>query len=366
MKRKHNKFQWLQGLALPSALLALAVLGTACGSPSEGSETAQESEPIQKKVERGPVTVVSSVDKDKLTIAEQLTFSLEITADENYEVEFPRFGDSLEQFGIVDHSTQQPTLIENDRVRQSRTYRLEPFLSGEYTIPPLKVVFWSDEAPEDKHTLETEEINIQVDSLLPDDLAELTIHEIGPPVDLPQQKRNGLMVFVILTLAAAAILWLASRKKRAPSKEESPIPAHEIAYQALEKLIDDRLAEQGLYKQFYQRVSLTLRQYIEYRFGLRAPELTTEEFLQVMGTSPGLGAEHKKLLRDFLKFCDLVKFAECQPETRDIQNTFDTCKRFIGETTEDQPKPTKSQNPSDSLTHPSPATPIAKETENAL
>ena len=85
---------------------------------------------------------------------------------------------------------------------------------------------------------------------------------------------------------------------------------------------------------FYQRISGILRHYIENRFGLHAPEQTTEEFLTGLEAGYDFSGEHKLLLKTFLNHCDLVKFAEFQPNTEDIQKTFDSCKAFIRATEE--------------------------------
>ena len=65
---------------------------------------------------------------------------------------------------------------------------------------------------------------------------------------------------------------------------------------------------------------------------MRAPEETTEEFLSALQQSDALRQHHKGLLKQFLQHCDLVKFAELEPSTEDIQGTFDACKNFIIET----------------------------------
>ena len=106
------------------------------------------------------------------------------------------------------------------------------------------------------------------------------------------------------------------------------------------------LPRKGEIKPFYQRISDILRHYIENRFGLHAPEQTTEEFLGLMQASPALPPVYQGLLKEFLQHCDLVKFAEHVPSTEDIQNTFDACKNFIFETkaeevTVPQPQPLK-------------------------
>jgi 5'-deoxynucleotidase YfbR-like HD superfamily hydrolase len=114
------------------------------------------------------------------------------------------------------------------------------------------------------------------------------------------------------------------------------LPAHEIAYRELERLIADDLPGKGRIKEFYQRISDILRRYIENRFGLHAPEQTTEEFLAALGADATLAPSHKSLLKNFLQHCDLVKFARHEPTTEDIQKTFDSCRNFIGETKVDE------------------------------
>jgi hypothetical protein len=124
------------------------------------------------------------------------------------------------------------------------------------------------------------------------------------------------------------------RKRRivADIRAEVYLSPHERAYQELERLIAQDLIEKGEIKPFYQEISLILRRYIENRFGIHAPELTTEEFLEGLKTDTIFPAAYQNLLKNFLTHCDLVKFAAHQPTTEDIQNTFDSCKKFIEET----------------------------------
>lgn len=313
-----------------------------CTSPSDAPPD-PNAQVLEKKVERGPVTVVTRLDRKEITIAERVNFTIEVTADEAYEVQLPRFGDKLEQFGIVDYATSDPKLVEAQRVMTARTYVLEPFLSGEYTIPPMHVSFWERDAGEEaKHEIETEALTIQVTSLLPETFEDLSIHDIAPPVGLPRSVRTLLWIALIGTLALAGgltgfFIWRARHRPATP--EEIRIRAHERAFAALEALVADDLIGKGQLKRFYQRISGILRQYIEDRFGLHAPEQTTQEFLHALGASDDLRDAYRDLLRDFLTHCDLVKFAEHQPTTDEIQNTFDSCKRFIVETQENTNHP---------------------------
>jgi len=135
----------------------------------------------------------------------------------------------------------------------------------------------------------------------------------------------------ILALAAGAyFLW--KRRRKAEEETVPPVPPHEQAYEALEKLLREDLLTQGQVKLFYLRLSNILRHYIEGRFSLRAPERTTEEFLIDLRAGDDFSAEQKALLRRFLEHCDLVKFAKHDPTRAEIDQSVDACRNFIDET----------------------------------
>lgn len=319
------------------AVAAMVAL-TSC-APKRVAEGSKEHFEIDKTYERGPLKFSVKVSKKEITIAERVRLVLEALADEGYEVELPKFGDKLHEFGIVDYISPPPKLVGGGKVRIEKSYVLEPFLSGEYKIPPMKVLFWQRPAGDvvkaqesKKHELETEELTVKVTSLLPEKAAKLAIKDIAGPVELPAASRAWLWwVFAGCAgggsaLVAILLWWL--RRKRA----EAPLPkfaAHEIAYHRLEALLAEKLIETGQVKLFYQRLSDVLRHYIEHRFGLHAPERTTEEFLDELRTSQALEERFRPLLGEFLTHCDLVKFAEHRPTNAEIQRAFDACKEFI-------------------------------------
>ncbi len=292
---------------------------------------------IKRVFERGPVTVMVEVDQKEISIAERLNLVINVTADEDYEVELPGFGENLEQFGIVDYHTSQPRLVDKARRRISRSYVLEPFLSGEYTIPPMRVLFWEKgEKEKSLHEVETDALVIGVTSLLPEDKADLKLNDIKPPVQLPRSLSTGVWIGIVICVLCAGVIvcvviW--RMKKSGRDMLERGIPPHEAAFQELDALVAEDLIKKGDVKQFYRRVSNILRHYIERRFGLRAPEQTTVEFLTGLERDEQLPDQYNVLLGAFLTHCDLVKFAEHQPTTEDIQKTFDDCKGFVTDTT---------------------------------
>jgi hypothetical protein len=315
--------------------IVYALVLSSCDSADkkESPQNTKKDSGILKTYERGPVTVTLQTDKQEITIADRLNLTISVTADEAYEVELPGFGEKLEQFGIVDYHTSQPKLTDEKRTEISRSYVLEPFLSGDYTIPPMKVSFWKKgEKETSTHDIETEEITIHVTSILPKDMEKMTLHDIKPPVTLPTSYRvwiwTGSLAGAVLCIGLAAF-FLIKRRRKADEAVQHTIPAHELAFNELEALVAENLVEKGEVKRFYQNISDILRRYIERRFGIHAPEQTTEEFLAGIKTRNDFPKTYNPLIKNFLTHCDLVKFAEHQPTTENIQQTFDSCQDFI-------------------------------------
>ena len=75
-----------------------------------------------------------------------------------------------------------------------------------------------------------------------------------------------------------------------------------------------------------------VRRYLEGRYGVRAPELTTEEFLQEAQRAAALAANHRELLSAFLERCDRVKFAGYRPDSDESMATLKAARAFVEDT----------------------------------
>ena len=321
------------GAFLVFVLVAFMVSAFSCSTEETKDVPGEEEEMgIHETVERGPATLFLDIDRKEISIAERLNLKITMVVDEDYEVKLPGFGEKLEQFGIVDYRGTQPRLTEDNRKEISRSYVLEPFLSGEYIIPSMQVTFWKGGGEETgAHKIETPEVTVAVRSVLPGDMQEAKLNEIKPPVPFPRSYALWIWLGVGLAVITAVVVIVIIVRRRRKDEEVwiQRVPAHELAYEALRRLVAEELVKKGEIKVFYQRLSGVLRHYIENRFGLHAPEQTTEEFLTGLEAESEFPDKYEPLLKTFLIHCDLVKFAEYQPRAEDIQKTFDSCKAFI-------------------------------------
>ncbi len=167
-------------------------------------------------------------------------------------------------------------------------------------------------------------------------IASVDIREAKPPVPLPSGWAwIGLGLLAALLAALAASAWLYWKRRRAQPTPEIQIPPHLAARDQLRAA----LALLGRPEPFCVAVSRIIRVYLERQFDLRAPERTTEEFLEELRASALLSLEQKRSLADFLSRCDLVKFARYEPGEPELRGLYDAAVRLVEETEHATPAP---------------------------
>jgi LPXTG-motif cell wall-anchored protein len=329
---------WAMGWRI-GILLSLIGLLTAAPVRPQDTATAPESKTVTQTV--GPLHVSLTANRTTLGLTDRLQLTLTVEAPTGTEVTLPAAAEALGTFTLQGQTPTGPTSIAPQTQRWQQIYTLEAGAIGEQVIPPLNLSFRQANAtPDTKPTpLHTEPLSITVTSVLPENADVRTPRDIAPPVDLspPVLPPWTWIAAVLIGLAlAGGLFWWWRRRRQRPVPPPPPRPAHELALDALRRLQHDKLMEQQAIEPFYVRLSSILRQYIEWRFSLRAPEQTTEEFLADALASGGLIATHRNLLSSFLHQCDLVKFARHQPDRSDMQQAFDSAKAFIEQTANDE------------------------------
>lgn len=310
-------------VAVTLALLAFVLAG--CGTQQQESpETGPE---IIHTNEQGDVSVTVRASSGQVTVADRLQFTIEARTPESAEVELPDPGEQIGEFTVVRYENAEPRLIGEDRLLTARTWLLDPPLAGEYEIPSFEIRLG------DGRTLETQAIPISVVSVIPETEEAPELRDIAPPVAMPGFSPwvYFLMGVGAAAIAAGAYLLLRRRRRRA-EMAAAPEPPHQVALRELRRLLDENLIEKGEAKLFYLRLSNILRRYVEDRFGIRAPEQTTEEFLSNLRREYVFADLQKELLEEVLIHCDMVKFAEHQPSREEVDGAVNSCAQFIAET----------------------------------
>jgi hypothetical protein len=322
---------------LSSCLVSLAaVLFVGCDAGAPTPAAAASTKPVEavtRTSETGPVKATVSLAPAHPTLGDPLSLTLEVRAQPGVEVHMPAFGEALGRFEIVDFAPRE-SRTEAGGTEASQRYTLAAPLSGRQTIPPLLVEFVDRRPGQDGTTKEllTDELAVEVASVLPEGKVTATLAPArGPlPEDWPPGPSEGASVLgavaLALAVSGAVLVWRRGRRARVRQS------AFDVARARLAALEARGAPRGGEVDAWYVELSSIVRRYIEDRFGVRAPELTTEEFMREASASPELSAAHAALLQSFLERCDRVKFAGYRPEERESKDALAAALRFLEET----------------------------------
>jgi hypothetical protein len=324
------------------AIAAFACAGLLFGAGVLRADDAEETAPLEAQSETGPVRAIVRLAPPAPAIGDPLSLELEVHAESGVELLMPEFGDALDRFAIVDFTRSEEADDEGGTISRQH-YTLAPSRSGAQLIPPLLVEFVDrragrDPAPEGEDAYEffTEALEFEVAAALPEG-ASLELR--APLGKLGAWKTPGRSstLWILAALAAAAIaayfgirawaIWRSRSLRRS---------AYDVAKADLDALLMAPRPRDREMDAFFVRLSDIVRRYLEIRFGLRSPELTTEEFVEELAKSPDLVRSHQQLLREFLNRADLVKFAHLVPDPADVESSLESARSFLEATRDDR------------------------------
>lgn len=278
--------------------------------------------------EKPSIDVRSRVDRRAITIGDRIKYTLEITARKGTVIELPKFANyRMGDFEIKDSGSRMENLLFGRR-RYVGWYSITCYATGTRTIPEIGVRYRL-KSQKEWLTKKAPAVDIKVESVLSGRGAVTDIRDIKAPLVI----RNPYYGIIALILALAVFLGIAAVAYNRMKRYEPVRLPHETA---LEELEATRAAflQGGDIKAYFVDISDTIRHYIEHAFRLKAPEMTTEEFLDSLRDSQSLSMPHKELLRGFMNACDLVKFAKYAPTHDEAEAVYTTARNFVEETKE--------------------------------
>jgi hypothetical protein len=276
-----------------------------------------------------PVTVNAEVNKTTAGIGDKIEYTITVNAPKDYEVELPSFGENLADFSVKDFTSDRGGFFSTTYTQK---YTLDIYETGAFTIPAALIKYRENNSTEWKELI-TKDLSVTVQSLLNESDQTSGIKDIKGPYSM----NNLMYLYIILAVIAVVAIIVAliiymKKKKETREVVIPPPPAHETALNALRELMGKDYIRKGNIQEYYFELSNIVRHYLEDRFSMQAPEMTTEEFLVLLRDTDKLNADQKDLLRKFLSHCDMVKFAKHLPEEREIESSYEHAKRLIEQT----------------------------------
>ncbi|MCK4947662.1 MAG: hypothetical protein KAQ99_08960 [Candidatus Aureabacteria bacterium] len=274
----------------------------------------------------------ASVDKTEVKIGQPITYTLKAVYPLDSNPGFPEFSNQIGDFEIKSCDRKDARMKTADFMESAFKYKLSGYDIGSYIIPPAKLgLILADGSKKDYLS---GQIFIEVKSALGENPED--IKDIKTALKIPGFSGSYMIIAVcLLFILCLAYLYYRSSKGLLKIGKMPSIFPHEKALNALNDLKESDLVNRGLMKTFYFRLSAIMRYYIEERFGLRAPERTTEEFLAEISNADVFNTGQRNYLKSFLKASDIVKFAKHEPQLQEAISSFEKTVDFVNETKED-------------------------------
>jgi hypothetical protein len=247
-------------------------------------------------------SVTAKIEPVEMMIGEQSQVTISVQANDGAKVSFPVFKPRQELVpGVEVLNTQQP----DDNTLQ---LLLTSFDGKLYHLPAFKVKVDGKEFKTDDLALKV--IEVEVDTTKLDQF-------YGPKdvQDNPFQWSDWslsfwLSILMLVMMAVCYYLYLRLRDNKpiiAHIKIVKRLLPHQKAMKEIEQIKADKMVSSDNQKEYYTKLTDTLRRYIEERYGFSAMEMTSTEIIERLMQTDQQSLEE---LRQLFTTADLVKFAK--------------------------------------------------------
>ena len=258
------------------------------------------------------VSVEASIDSIEMFIGEQVHVTVKATMKEGAKAEFPVFQPTQQIIPGVEVLNSRELGVkstDNGVVERSVVYTLTSFDDTLYYLPPFVVKV--DGKPYESKNLALKVLGVEVDTTHVDQFFGPKDVQDNPFLWSEWSSLFWLSVLMLLLFALAYYLYLRLRDNKpimASIRIVKKLLPHQKAMKEIEQIKADKMVTSENQKEYYTKLTETLRKYIEERYGFRAMEMTSSEIIErLTAAQDKTGLDE---LRQLFTTADLVKFAK--------------------------------------------------------
>lgn len=272
------------------------------------------------EMSRNGIDIKVDSDVTQIDPAKSVFLRIELKSPADRTATLPDLRGRVRGFSLAEDFVEEPVALKDGSTLQVANWRLVPEpCAASYKVRPFVVKsspkLLSYQSDEGKFSFAAGPIAFE-----PPEAREPVTGgiESDPKKDLPplSWRLVGLAAAAAAALAAIVVLLVWAARYAARRVKEHRMSPIERAWVELDRLLKRGLPGRGRYKDFYVELTMVVRRYVQRKYGIRAPHLTTDEFLAQFRDA---GRGRCDDLAKFLESADLVKFAGVQatPEMAD-------------------------------------------------
>ncbi len=258
------------------------------------------------------VSVETRIDSIEMFVGQQVHVTLTANAQENAKIEFPQFKPTqyiTPGVELLASKELDKRDLDNGFVARSMEYTLTSFDDTLYYLPPMVVKI--DGKPYKSKSLALKVLTIEVDTTHVDQFFGPKDVQDNPFLWSEWRLPFWLSVLMLVLLALSYYLYLRLRDNKPIIKTIRIVKRllpHQKAMKEIEQIKADKMVTSENSKEYYTKLTDTLRKYIEERYGFNAMEMTSSEIIEKLMAIQDESALSE--LRHLFLTADLVKFAK--------------------------------------------------------
>jgi len=293
------------------------------------------------------VTIEARIDSIEMLVGEQVHVTLEATMKEGANAVFPVYQPTqplIPGVEVLSSEEQGVKSIENGFVKRSVIYTLTSFDDTLYYLPPFVVNV--DGKPYESKSLALKVLTVEVDTLHPENFYPPKDVQENPFLWSEWSMAFWMSVAMLLLLALAYYLYLRLRDNKPIIKSMKIVKRllpHQKAMKEIEQIKAEKMVVAENPKEYYTKLTDTLRRYIEERYGFSAMEMTSSEIIERL-TQTG-DQQSLDELRQLFTTADLVKFAKYSTLINENDANLVSAIDFINKTKIDTPQQEETLKP---------------------
>lgn len=275
----------------------------------------------------------AQLDKTVIAPGEQAVLTVTARHPKGAVTVFPEIGTGKRI--VVKHRNSEQRLLTEEIQETEAVIELTSFRIGTWNITTNPVVCTFADGTEKRQALADLTLTVKGVLTAEDQNKISDIRDIAKPRLWISPKLWVPLLIALLALLAGLITVFLFRRRESQKPAAPPEPPQVIARRALDQLKN----KEWVPEPFFTELSFILRTYLEGRFHLNAPDLTTEELTRKMASDDRLDTPSKQSLENFMTQADLVKFARAGAEQGVMQNAFTTVENFVDQTSSKEDLP---------------------------
>lgn len=258
------------------------------------------------------VNVEARIDSMQILIGQQTRVTVTTTTRQDAKVDFPSYRPTeylTPGVEVLNMSDVQVEPIDNGMAHFVRVYTLTSFDDSLYYLPPFSVQVNGKEYKSKSLALKV--LTVDVDTLHVEQFFGPREVQDNPFLWSEWSPLFWLSVMMLLLLTLCYYLYLRLRDNKpiiSSIKLVKRLLPHQKAMKEIETIKAEKLVNSENSKEYYTKLTDTLRKYIEERYGFRAMEMTSSEIIEKLMATPDQTALEE--LRQLFSTADLVKFAK--------------------------------------------------------